>query len=106
MIENRNNKIKINNIILEREPNTFCNWFEELLISDSDKPADVTFRRHQSVWYDSIPIKFRKTKRNLIITFDLQDRIYINIKWNIEEYLNKSVHKNYHELVKSLMKID
>lgn len=81
----------------------FINRFEELLILQFDKITDATKRKHKSTWYFSIPYQYRKGVNNLIITFDNSTRLYIDYKWNIDDYIKEIVPIKYHNLLRDLL---
>lgn len=76
------------------------------LLPQTDIPKDLTFRRHYLAFRTcGKPSSYHtKLKKYLALTFANGVRIHIDLKWNIEKYLQQIVPEIYHNLIRNLMR--
>jgi hypothetical protein len=95
-------------IVIEKEVESsffqsVLNQFREHLLADLESPLSVTTRRHSEKFRCGVPVKYRYSNKYLVFTFDDSSRIYINLNWNIENYLYMcNVPKPYHDVIQKL----
>ncbi len=81
----------------------FVGTFVETFVIDLDKPSNLDIFRHREAFNTSIPNKYMKTDRNLILSFLNGQRIYICLKWNLDDYINRIVPKHLQEQIRELI---